>query len=64
VSNRDLDEREELNRRLDWLERTGRSADFELVLKNLQDELHGRSLEREYARAVMASRVPIGELAA
>ena len=61
---RNLDEREELNRRLEWLERTGRSPDFELVLKNLQDELHGRSLEREYARAVMASRVPIGARAA
>ena len=50
-SKRDLDDMEELNRRLDWLERTGRSADYELVLTNLQDELHGRSLEREYAPA-------------
>jgi hypothetical protein len=62
-SKRDLDEMEELRRRLDWLERTGRSVNHELVLTNLQDELHGRSAEREYARAVRASRVPVGELA-
>jgi hypothetical protein len=49
---RDLDEQEELRRRVDWLERTGRSPDFELVLTNLQDELHGHSLDREYARGL------------